>query len=265
MAANFWGSSQAAAISVCSSLEEHHVDSQKGREEEGLSEWQLDQITFFHISYIQELVAIASKTGVRHRVAATASVFFRRVFLRRDFSEVDPRCAAPATVYLAAKAEETHLPMKVLFHSMARLSTKFPAVPLLDVKMLADLEMLVMEKLNFWLLVWHPEPDLHALLSSPHCTGLAHHAWSIMNDSYQTRVLLLHPPHIVALSCIAIAAVFHDKDIQEWLGSFNADLDEVNEAVDMITRVYENVPRASSSDINQMMARLQITSESGSH
>lgn len=252
MAANFWGSSQAAALAVRNSCEEHLGDKAKG-----LSERQLDQINFFHISYIQELVAIASKAGVRNRVAATASVFFRRIFLRCNFSDVDPRSVAPAAVYLAAKAEETHFPMKTLFQAMARLSTKFPAVPLLDVKAFADLEMLVMEKLDFLLLVWHPEPDLHVLLSSPRCAGLAQHAWSIMNDSYQTRVLLLHPPHIVAISCIVIAAVFHNKDIREWLGSLNADLDQVNEAVDMITHVYEDVPRASSEEVNQIMAKLQ--------
>ncbi len=27
---------------------------------------------------------------------------------------------------------------------------------------------------------------------------------AVLNDSYQTRVLLMHPPHIVALACVVL-------------------------------------------------------------
>lgn len=252
MAANFWDSRQAASLSV----------SDKGQQyrDKGLTVQQSDKIIFFHIHYIQQLVAYVSNSGGRHRVATTASVFFRRIYQRCKFSDADPRSIAPATVYLAAKIEEVYLPMKVIFHAMSRLSAKFSAIPPLDVKKLADLEMVVMEKLGFLLLVWHPEPDLHDFLSDTCRAHLAKHAWAVMNDSYHTPVLLQYAPHIVALSCIVIASIFQGTDVQDWLGSLEVDLDQVNEAVDIITRFYEDVPRASSQEIRQIMAKVHLSS-----
>lgn len=56
------------------------------------------------------------------RVAATASVFFRRFYLRNDFCTVDPRALAPAALYLAAKVEETLLQARYLFHVMQKVA-----------------------------------------------------------------------------------------------------------------------------------------------
>ncbi len=67
--------------------------------------------------------------GSRRRVAATASVFFRRIFSQWDFCHYDPRGIAPGAVYLAAKVEETHLPMKLLFQSMHRIACEPPPPP----------------------------------------------------------------------------------------------------------------------------------------
>ena len=60
------------------------------------------------------------------RVAATACVFFRRFYLRNDFCSVDPRAVAPAALYLAAKAEETVLQARHLFHIMQKLAGGSP-------------------------------------------------------------------------------------------------------------------------------------------
>jgi len=222
MAANFWTSSQAAALSKQGTWEEHQHDLARG-----LTEEQIEQITFYFIAYIQDLVHASSKAGVRHRVAATACIFFRRMYSSCDFCHFDPRGVAPGAVYLAAKVEETHLPMKTLFQSMHRVAARWPAVSPLDVKTLVDLEMLVLEKLDFHLVVWHPEPDLSALLESAKCSGLAAPAWAVLNDSYQTRVLLQHPPHVVAIACIVLAAALHQLDVQSWMETLNVDFDQV--------------------------------------
>lgn len=58
------------------------------------------------------------------RVAATACIFFRRFYCRNDFCTIDPRCLAPAALYLAAKVEETLLTARYLFQLMQTLSSE---------------------------------------------------------------------------------------------------------------------------------------------
>ena len=64
------------------------------------------------------------------------------------------------------------------------------------------------EDLNFDLVVFSPYRSLTALLRDAllgDAVGLR--AWHVLNDSYSTDVSLLHPPHLVALAAIQIAAV----------------------------------------------------------
>ena len=55
------------------------------------------------------------------RVVATAAVYFRRFYLRENFAEFDPRCVAPACLYLACKSEESQVQAKLLHHIVLKL------------------------------------------------------------------------------------------------------------------------------------------------
>ncbi len=48
-----------------------------------------------------------------------------------------------------------------------------------------------------------------------------------MNDSYRTDVLLLYPPHIIALACIYLVAFQKDKDVSQWFSELNVEMKEV--------------------------------------
>lgn len=64
------------------------------------------------------------KPGVpMHRVAATASVYFRRFYLKENFCEYDPRLVGPACLFLACKSEESQVQAKVLFQMLKKVST----------------------------------------------------------------------------------------------------------------------------------------------
>lgn len=74
------------------------------------------------------------------RVAATAVVYFRRVYAVTSFSRHDPRLVAPGCLYLASKAEESVIAGKVLLASMKRLrpAWSFELKHLLDVEMVSQ-------------------------------------------------------------------------------------------------------------------------------
>ncbi len=49
----------------------------------------------------------------------------------------------------------------------------------------------------------------------------------LVNDSYRTDVLLLYPPHIIALACIYLVAFQKDKDVSQWFSELNVEMKEV--------------------------------------
>ncbi len=71
------------------------------------------------------------------RVAATASVYFRRFYLNNCFCHMDPRLVFVGCVYLASKAEESVLPAKHL----AAFVKKYRQGWNYDMKNLLDIEM----------------------------------------------------------------------------------------------------------------------------
>ena len=69
---------------------------------------------------------VTERACTRHRVAATASVYFRRFYLKNCFCHVDPRLVFVGCIYLASKVEESQLQAKhlvrVLGQSMAKIN-----------------------------------------------------------------------------------------------------------------------------------------------
>lgn len=64
-------------------------------------------------------------------------------------------------------------------------------------------------------------------------------AWRIVNDSLRTDVCLLFPPYEIALSCIHMACVVHQKDCKQWFAELNTDLDRIMEITRYILNLYE--------------------------
>ena len=52
-------------------------------------------------------------------------------------------------------------------------------------------------------------------------------AWSILSDSYRTPLHLLHPPHVLALGALCLAATITQLDLRSWLDGLTADFQTV--------------------------------------
>ncbi|GAX79776.1 hypothetical protein CEUSTIGMA_g7216.t1 [Chlamydomonas eustigma] len=201
MAANYWDTKWARLTTS----KQRILDSQLDDKARGLTEDQIVQIKCHFSACISDLVKAykqAFKVELRQRVTATASIYFRRFYLRNCFCHVDPRLVYVGCVYLASKAEESVLPAKplVAFMKKHRLGWNY------DIKNLLDIEMVIMEDINFDLVVFSPYQSLTSFLRDcflGDAVGLR--AWSILNDSYRTDVSLIHPPYMVAIACIHLA------------------------------------------------------------
>lgn len=50
----------------------------------------------------------------------------------------------------------------------------------------------------------------------------------LVNDTYKMDLILVHPPHLIALACIYIASVYRDKDTTAWFEELRVDMNVVS-------------------------------------
>lgn len=140
-----------------------------------------------------------------------------------------------------------------------------------EIKHLLDIEMVIMEDLNFDLVVFSPYRSLTVFLRDSalgEAVGLR--AWMMLNDSYRTDVSLLHPPHLVALACLQLAVLhLHEErapqengelgrtnpppsaELQRlgtWMETLNVDHDRLYDVVVDLTVMYEKYSEPISID-----------------
>ncbi|TFK22813.1 hypothetical protein FA15DRAFT_706047 [Coprinopsis marcescibilis] len=124
-----------------------------------------DHLDFLAIFFANIITRLGKKLQLRQRVIATATVFFRRFYLKNLYCETDPFLVISACIYVAAKAEESPVHIKnVLAESRTLFSQhygvkNFPT----DNAKLAEVEFYLVDDLESDLIVYHPYRTLLAL------------------------------------------------------------------------------------------------------
>ncbi|KAK8327022.1 hypothetical protein V6Z12_A11G155400 [Gossypium hirsutum] len=233
MAANFWTSSHFKQLLDPEEVDVvHQQDKDKGIT---LEEFKL--IKMHMANYIMKL---AQNVKVRQRVVATAVTYMRRVYTRRSMSGYDPRLVAPTCLYLASKAEESTVQARLLVFYIKKLSSdeKYRY----EIKDILEMEMKILEALNYYLVVFHPYRTLSPLLQDAGMNDMSmtQLSWGLVNDTYKMDLILTHPPYLIALACIYIASVYREKDITTWFEELRVDMNVVKNISMEILDFYEN-------------------------
>ncbi|XP_010547116.1 PREDICTED: cyclin-C1-2-like isoform X3 [Tarenaya hassleriana] len=155
MASNFWTSSHHKLLMDPEEVDVvHPLDRERGITVEDF------KLIKLHMSnYISKL---AQHIKIRQRVVATAITYMRRVYTRKSLTEYEPRLIAPTCLYLASKAEESVVHAKLLGFYIRKLyaDDKYRY----EIKYILEMEMKMLEALNFYLVVFHPYRSLPELL-----------------------------------------------------------------------------------------------------
>ncbi|KAF7984387.1 hypothetical protein HWV62_15443 [Athelia sp. TMB] len=201
----------------------------------------LDLLAIFFANVISKL---GKKLQLRQRVIATATVFFRRFYVKNSYCDTDPFMVIAACCYVAAKAEESPVHIKnvvtearSLFNHEHYGVKSFPS----DNSKLAEMEFYLVDDLECDLIVFHPYRTLMTLCrkegngdvedteagelgvgieSGPRYWGTGEGqlelqegalqmAWLIINDTYRSHICLLYPPHLIAIAAIYLTLVLH--------------------------------------------------------
>ncbi|KAG6507389.1 hypothetical protein ZIOFF_032731 [Zingiber officinale] len=215
----------------------------------------LEEFRLIKIHMSIHIWRLALHVKVRQRVIATAITYFRRVYtslsyrnlVRKSMSEYDPRLVAPTCLYLASKVEESTVQARLLvfyIKKMCNYSSLFPISSSdekyrFEIKDILEMEMKVLEALDYYLVVFHPYRPLLQLLQDANITDLTQVAWGLVNDTYKMDLILIHPPHMIALACIYIACVLKDKDLTSWFEELRADMNIVKNIAMEILEFFE--------------------------
>ncbi|CAI9107375.1 OLC1v1006713C1 [Oldenlandia corymbosa var. corymbosa] len=231
MAANFWTSSHCKHL-----LDPEEVDIVLPIDKErGISVEDFKLIKLHMANYIAKL---AQHVKVRQRVVATAITYMRRVYIRRPMTEYDPRLVAPACLYLASKAEESTVQARLLVFYIKKLYSddKYRY----EIKDILEMEMKVLEALDYYLVVFHPYRALPQLLQDAGMSDATQLTWGIVNDTYKMDLILIHPPHLIALASIYIASVLKDKENTAWFEELRVDMNVVKNIAMEILDFYDS-------------------------
>ncbi|CAA3021188.1 cyclin-C1-2-like [Olea europaea subsp. europaea] len=234
MAANFWTSSHYKQL-----LDPEEVDVVHPLDKErGIT---LEDFKLIKLHMSNYIARLAQNVKVRQRVVATAITYMRRVYVRRSMSEYDPRLVAPSCLYLASKAEESTVQARLLVFYIKKLYSdeKYR----FEIKEILEMEMKILEALNYYLVVFHPYRALSQLLQDAGMNDATQLTWGLVNDTYKMDLILLHPPHLITLACIYIASVLKDKENTAWFEELRVDMNVVSH----LSRVFKVSSTRSSN------------------
>ncbi|CAO2839966.1 unnamed protein product [Amaranthus hypochondriacus] len=250
MAANFWTSSHYKQL-----LDPEEVDTvQQLDRDRGLT---LEDFKLIKMQMSNYITKLAQNVKVRQRVVATAITYMRRVYISKCLTEYDPRLVAPTCLYLAAKAEESTVQARLLVFYIKKLYPDDMRYRF-EIKDILEMEMKVLEALNYYLVVFHPYRSLTQFLQDGGMMDLMQFTWGIVNDTYKMDLILIHPPHLIALACIYIASVTKDKDSVTWFEELRVDMNVVKNISMEILDFYDSMKNNIDERVSVAFSKLPI-------
>ncbi|KAH9621474.1 hypothetical protein KSS87_020515 [Heliosperma pusillum] len=201
--------------------------------------------------------SIVDISVVGKRVVATAITYMRRVYTSRSLTDYDPRLVAPTCLYLASKAEESTVQARLLVFYIKKMYPEDIRYRF-EIKDILEMEMKILEALNYYLVVFHPYRSLTQFLGDAGMMDLMQVTWGIVNDTYKMDLILIHPPHLIALACIYIASVSKEKDSIAWFEELRVDMNMVKNISMEILDFYDGMRNNIEERINNAFNKLPL-------
>ena len=205
MASNYWDSTQAKYWTFTKAeLTELRKQLYEGNQHIH-TKYPLPDRRLMNIYMQQNLTKLARRMSLRQQALATAQVYIKRFYLRVEIRKTNPYLIMATAVYLACKMEECPQHIRLMLGEAAR---QWPELGVTESSKIGECEFALISTLSSRLILHHPYRTLGDLgpqfgLSNEEQT-LAH---NIVNDSYNTDLALLYPPHITAILAIFLAVV----------------------------------------------------------
>ncbi|KAL5992110.1 hypothetical protein ACLOJK_013025 [Asimina triloba] len=164
-----------------------------------------------------------------------------------------------------------------------------------EIKDILEMEMKLLEALDYYLVIYHPYRPLCQLIWDVHrprklskrlysflieenlkfsdrylhdagLTDLTQLSWYLVNDTYRMDLILVYPPYMIALACIYIATALKDKDATAlkdkdataWFEELRVDMNVVKNISMEILDFYDSYKHPSEERINAALNKLAL-------
>lgn len=171
-------------------------------------------------SYCTFLQNLGLRLDLPQTTVGTAMVLCHRFFARQSHASHDRFLIATATLFLAAKSEETARPLNNMLRASCEISQKqdisfFSYLPSADWfeqyrERVIEAEHMILSTLNFELNVQHPYAPLTSILNKLGLsqTVLVNLALSLVSEGLRSSLWLQFKPHHIAAGAVYLAAKF---------------------------------------------------------
>ncbi|KAK7830932.1 hypothetical protein U0070_018476 [Myodes glareolus] len=166
---------------------------------------------------------VGTHLGLPYDTLATGITYFHRFYMFHSFKQFPCHVTGAACLFLAGKVEETPKKCNNIIkaaHSLLNDAQRgeFGDEP---VKKVLVLEKILLQTIQFDLEVKHPYQYLLRYAkqlkgSKKKIQKLVQMAWTFVNDSLCTTLLLQWEPEIIAVAVMYLAEHLHKFEIQEW-------------------------------------------------
>lgn len=152
-----------------------------------------------------QLLKLAKRMSLRQQALATAQIYISRFYLTTPIQRTNPYLIMVTATYLACKMEEAPQHIRLMLAEAAR---QWPELGVTEASKIGECEFQLISTMKSRMILHHPYRPLGELQTalglSTEESSLAH---SIVNDSYNTDLPLLYPPHVIAITAIFLAVV----------------------------------------------------------
>jgi cyclin C len=205
MASNYWDSTQAKFWTFTKSELADMRQELEAANQPTCSRHAIPDRRLMNIYFQQQLLRLARRLSLRQQALATAQVYIKRFYLRVEIRRTNPYLIMATAVYLACKMEECPQHIRVMLGEAAR---QWPELGITEASKIGECEFALISTLSSRLICHHPYRPL--LEFAPQFGLNAEEiqlAQSILNDSYNTDLILLQPPHVLAITSIFLMLV----------------------------------------------------------
>lgn len=211
MAANYWDSTQAKYWTFTKAELAVMRDDLSKTHAAAFKKYPLPDLRHMSIYMQNQLHKLAKPMSLRQQALATAQVYIKRFYLCAEIRKTNPYLIMATAVYLACKMEECPQHIRLMLGEAAR---RWPELGVTETSKIGECEFALISTLNSRLILHHP---YRALADVQGPFGLSNEeislAQAIINDSYNTDLPLLYPPHVIAVIASFLAVVLRPAQI----------------------------------------------------
>eukprot|EP01080_Neovahlkampfia_damariscottae_P005712 gene5712-9532_t len=211
-------------------------------------------------SYEKKILLFSQRLNFTLQSQASSVIFFKRFFFRHSVFEYDITNVMLGCLFLSTKIEEERTTLDEFLDKVEKIvGKKF------STEMMNKIELIILEGLNFELVLYHPHRSLTALIhdfcsieKNINKNELFDEATKFIQDSYLTDSSLIFSPSIIAMTSIYTNLKDKKNDFINYLKSrTNENMDVLIQNMNYVQNLVSNIKIEETKKIEKKLKSIR--------